>query len=124
MPWGAATNTLLVAIVAAVLVTLLTVPVAVLARRYRRSWTVGLERTAYASNALPGVVVGLALVFLAARYVPLVYQTIPLLLVGYLIRYFAQALVGVDTALAAVNPNAEEAPPEASVARRCASSCR
>ena len=49
------------------------------------------------------------MVFLAARYVPLVYQTIPLLLVGYLIRYFAQALVGVDTALAAVNPNAEEA---------------
>ncbi len=109
VPWGAATNTLLVAVVAAVLVTLLAVPVSVLARRYRRPWTVGLERTAYASNALPGVVVGLALVFLAARYVPLVYQTIPLLLLGYLIRYFAQALVGVDTALAAVNPNVEEA---------------
>ena len=30
-------------------------------------------------------------------------------MVGYLIRYFAQALTGVDSALAAVNPRAEEA---------------
>ena len=80
-----------------------------LARRFRRPWTVGFERTAYSSNALPGVVVGLALVFFAARYVPALYQTLPLLLLGYLVRYFAQALTGVDTALAAVSPRAEEA---------------
>lgn len=109
VPWEAATNTLLVALAVAVLVTIAAVPVSVLARRYRRPWTVGLERAAYSSNALPGVVVGLALVFFAARYVPQLYQTIPLLLLAYLIRYFAQALTGVDTALAAVNPRAEEA---------------
>ena len=109
VPWAAAANTLVVALAVAAVVTVLAVPVSVLARRYRRPWTVGLERTAYASNALPGVVVGLALVFFAARYVPGLYQTIPLLLIAYLIRYFAQALTGVDTALAAVNPRAEEA---------------
>jgi iron(III) transport system permease protein len=109
VPWDAATNTLFVALISALVVTLLAVPVSVLARRYRRGWTMGLERSAYASNALPGVVVGLALVFVGARYVPWLYQTLPLLLVGYLIRYFAQALTGVDTALAAVNPHAEEA---------------
>jgi iron(III) transport system permease protein len=109
MPWEAAANTLTVSLISAVVVTLLAVPVAVLARRYRRGWTVGLERSAYASNALPGVVVGLALVFVGARYLPSLYQTIPLLLIGYLIRYFAQALTGVDTALASVNPRAEEA---------------
>ncbi len=109
VPWAAATNSLLAALAVAVLVTIAAVPVSVLARRYRRPWTVGLERAAYFSNALPGVVVGLALVFFAARYVPQIYQTIPLLLVAYMIRYFAQALTGVDTALAAVNPRAEEA---------------
>ena len=109
IPWGATANTLVLAVIVALVVTALAVPVSVLARRYRRPWTVGLERTAYASNALPGVVVGLALVFFAARYVPGLYQTIPLLVIAYLIRYFAQALTGVDTALAAVNPRAEEA---------------
>lgn len=109
VPWGAAVNTLTVALASAVLVTVLAVPVSILARRYRRPWTIGLERSAYSSNALPGVVVGLSLVFVGARYVPVLYQTLPLLFVGYLIRYFAQALTGVDTALAAVNPRAEEA---------------
>ena len=68
-----------------------------------------MERTGYGANALPGVVVGLSLVFLAARYLPAVYLTFPLLIAAYLIRFFAQALSGVDTALAAVNPRTEEA---------------
>ena len=109
VPWQAAVNSVAVALVVAVIVTLAAVPVSVLARRYTRPWTVALERAAYASNALPGLVVGLALVFFGARYVPQLYQTLPLLILAYLIRYFAQALTGVDTALAAVNPRAEEA---------------
>ena len=62
-----------------------------------------MERTGYGANALPGVVVGLSLVFLAARYLPAVYLTFPLLIAAYLIRFFAQALSGVDTALAAAH---------------------
>ncbi len=42
-----------------------------------------LERAGYAANALPGVVVGLSLVFLGARYLPGLYQTFPLLLVAF-----------------------------------------
>lgn len=109
VPWTAAATSLLLAALAALATTLAAVPVAVLARRFPRPWTIGLERTGYAANALPGVVVGLALVFLGARYLPGLYQTFPLLLVAYLVRFFAQALSGVDTALAAVNPRAEEA---------------
>lgn len=107
--WDAAWTSLGLALVAALVVTALAVPVAILARRYRRRWTIGLERVGYAANALPGVVVGLALVFLGARYLPGLYQTFPLLLAAYLIRFFAQALSGVDTALLAVSPRAEEA---------------
>lgn len=107
--WGATITTLMLAVVSAVVVTILAVPVAVLARRYPRAWTIALERAGYGANALPGVVVGLSLVFLAARYLPAIYQTFPLLIGAYLIRFFAQALAGTDTALAAVNPRAEEA---------------
>ncbi|MEW6581855.1 MAG: ABC transporter permease subunit, partial [Actinomycetota bacterium] len=84
-------------------------PVAILVRRHRSPATVALERASYVSNALPGIVVALALVFLAARYLPAVYQTVPLLLVAYVIRYFPQGLAGVDGALRAVNPRLEEA---------------
>jgi iron(III) transport system permease protein len=48
-------------------------------------------------------------VFFAARYLPGIYQTIPLLLVAYLIRYFPQALAGVEGALRTVSPHLEEA---------------
>lgn len=102
-------TSVLLALVSAVVVTIVAVPVAVLARRYPRTWTRAMERTGYGANALPGVVVGLSLVFLAARYLPAVYLTFPLLIAAYLIRFFAQALSGVDTALAAVNPRTEEA---------------
>ena len=41
------------------------------------------------------IVIGLALVFVAARYLPWIYQTLPLLLVAYLIRFVPEA-VGVN----------------------------
>ncbi len=108
VPVQAVVTSLLLATAAAVVTTVAALPVALLARRYPRTWTRLIERSGYAANALPGVVVGLAFVFLAARYLPFIYQTFPLLIVAYLVRFFAQALSGVDTALAAVNPRAEE----------------
>lgn len=108
-PIGPALSSLLVALAAAALALLAALPVAVLSRRHAAPWTRGLERGSYISNALPGIVVALALVFFAARYLPGIYQTLPLLLVAYLVRYFPQALAGVDGALGAVNPRLEEA---------------
>lgn len=109
LPIGPAVSSLLLALAAAALALVAALPVAVLARRHAAPWTRGLERGSYISNALPGIVVALALVFFAARYVPGIYQTLPLLLVAYLVRYFPQALAGVDGALGAVNPRLEEA---------------
>lgn len=109
VPWSAASTSVALAAVAAVVVTVAAIPVAVLARRYPSPWTFALERTGYAANALPGVVVGLAFVFLGARHLPWIYQTFPLLVLAYLVRFFAQALSGVDNAIGAVNPRLEEA---------------
>lgn len=109
VPVGATLTSVLLAVVAALVTTLAAVPVGILAHRHARPWTRGLERSGYAANALPGIVVGLALVFLGARYLPWMYQTFPLLVFAYLIRFFAEALSGVDTAMASVNPRTEEA---------------
>ncbi len=61
-------HSLLVAVAAAAVTTLAALPVAVLATRFRSRWTVALERTGYAANALPGIVAALAFVFFAARH--------------------------------------------------------
>jgi iron(III) transport system permease protein len=107
--WAPAANSVLVSLVAAALTTLAALPVAVLAARFRRRWTQGLERVAYAANALPGVVIALALVFFAANYVPIVYGTLLVLLVAYLVRFLPQALAGVHAALGRADPRLEEA---------------
>jgi len=84
-------------------------PVALLATRTPRPWTRVLERLTYGANALPGVVVALALVFFAARYAGPVYGTLAVLLFAYVVRFLPQALSGARTALGAVNPRLEEA---------------
>ncbi len=84
-------------------------PVAVLALRFPSARSRVLERLSYAGNALPGIVIALSLVFFAARYVPFVYQTIGLLVLAYVVRFFPQALSGVESALQFVNPRLEEA---------------
>ena len=99
---GASGLAALVAVTAAV-------PVALLATRFPGRLSRTIERLSYAGNALPGLVIALALVFFAARYAAPVYQTLALLVFAYAIRFFPQALAGVDSALARVNPRAEEA---------------
>jgi len=102
-------NSLLVAVAAAALATLAALPVSLLATRFRAPWTRALERTGYLANALPGIVIALALVFFAARHAPVVYGTLGLLVLAYLVRFFPQALAGVGAALARSDPRLEEA---------------
>ena len=98
-----------VSLVAGFAAVLAALPVALLVVRSPRPWTRALERLSYGANALPGVVVALALVFFAARYLGAVYQTLALLLFAYVVRFLPQALSGARTALAGVNPRLEEA---------------
>ena len=102
-------NSLLVAILAAAATTAAALPVAVLAGRFRSRWTRALERTGYASNALPGIVAALAFVFFAARHAPAIYQSLALLVLAYLVRFFPQALAGTTAAVARAEPKLEEA---------------
>jgi len=106
---AATVNSLGVALAAAAVTTAAALPVAVLAGRFRSRWTAALERTGYASNALPGIVAALAFVFFAARHAPIVYQSIGLLVAAYLVRFFPQALAGVSAALTRAEPKLEEA---------------
>ncbi len=94
---------------AALAALVLAVPVAVLGVRHRSRFSRVVETCAYAGYALPGLVIGLALVFFASRYTPLVYQTVSLVVVAYVIRFLPEALGAVRSSLARVDPALEEA---------------
>ena len=101
-------NSLLVSLGAALLALLAALPVAILAVRHPGRWSQLLERLAYAGFALPGIVIALALVFFGAAYLPGLYQTLPLLLVAYVILFVPQAVGAARTSLLQVSPSLEE----------------
>jgi iron(III) transport system permease protein len=107
--WSAAGHSLLASGLAAGAAILAALPVAALAVRHPARWTRALERTSYASNALPGIVIALSLVFFAANYVSPIYQTLGLLVIAYVVRFFPQGLAGAHGALLRVDPRLEEA---------------
>lgn len=91
-------------VAAALVTTLLALPVAWLAVRYRGTVSTGLERSTYFANALPGIVVALALVTVSIRYVRPVYQTTALLLIAYAIMFLPRSMVSVRAALGQAPP--------------------
>lgn len=101
-------NSVIASALAAVLVVLASIPVAVLAVRHRGPLSAAIERATYAGFALPGIVIGLAFVFFAAGYLPAVYQTLPLLLVAYLVRFAPEAVGITRASLLQVSPRVEE----------------
>ena len=70
-----------------------------------------VERSTYTANALPGIVVALALVTVSIELVPALYQTLPMLLVGYAIMFLPRALVSVRTTLELAPPVLEDVAP-------------
>jgi iron(III) transport system permease protein len=109
VPWHEAWRTVLASALAAILAAAAALPVAVLARRYPSLWSRLLERLAFTGNALPGIVVALALVFFGARYGGVLYQTLALLLFAYVVRFLPQSLAASGAALETVDPRVEEA---------------
>lgn len=92
----------------ALLALLLALPVAALAARYATRGVRWLETSAFLGQALPGVVVGLSLVFLTLALVPSVYQTIITVAVAYAILFTPKAIGSARSAMAAVPPGMEQ----------------
>ena len=102
-------NTVGVSAVSALVVTLAAFPLALLAMRSASGFDRWLVRLAYAGNILPGIVIALALVFFASQHMLSLYQTMPLLVLGYAIRYLPFSIGATESAFAQINPRFEEA---------------
>ena len=106
---GAATGyTLLYSAFGALVATILALPVAFLAARHQKRWTAALERSTFALQAIPGVVIALALVYAASRYMDFLYQSPELLVVAYALMYFPLGLVAVTSSVLRASPRLEE----------------
>ena len=88
----ATTTTIGVSVAAAVVALLLALPLAALAARYTNKWVPTLEGAGYLSNGLPGIVVGLSLVFFSLSVIPELYQTVVVLVFAYAVLFMPKAL--------------------------------
>ena len=68
-----------------------------------------IERLTYVGYGLPGLAIGLAFIFIGANYLPRFYQTVPLLLVAYLVRFVPQAVGAIRASLLQIDPKLEDA---------------
>ncbi len=102
-------NSVTVALGAAVLTIGLALPVTILAVRKPGFLSHWLERLAYAGAALPGIVVALAFVFMGVNYARPLYQTLPMLLIAYVVLFLPQAVGAERSSLLQVSPKLEEA---------------
>lgn len=99
---SATLNTLQVGAIGAAVVIVLAFPLAWLAVHRRNPVSsIGIA-LAYAAHALPGVVVGLSLVFFGSQVARPIYQQLPLLVLAYVVLYLSLALGALQGAIAQV----------------------
>lgn len=114
--WIQVVNSVGIAAAAAVVAALLALPVAYFAANHESRLALVFERLTYVGFAVPGVVLGLALVYFGTGFdgavgdaLPAVYQTVPLLVFAYVVRFLPQAVGSARTSLLQVDPHLVEA---------------
>jgi len=94
---------------AALLTTMLAFPVAWVAVRSSGVLARVVEGANFVTSSLPGIVTALALVTVAIRVAPPLYQTVVLVVCAYVLMFLPRALVSVRAGLAQVPISLEEA---------------
>ena len=90
--WRYALNSVYVSLLAAGVAVIASVPVGYLSARRPTSLAWVLDRATYVGYAVPGVVIGLALVSFSLDVAPGFYRTIPVLVFAYVVRFVPQAV--------------------------------
>ncbi|WP_414601894.1 ABC transporter permease [Micrococcus sp.] len=105
----AVTGSLTLALAGVVLTMLLALPVGVLAARHPGRVARLAERAAFLGHGLPGVVVGLSLVFLGTSVAVALYQSVWMVAFAYAVLFLPMGVTAVAGAVAQSSPALEEA---------------
>lgn len=104
---GALVGSVTASAIGAAIALALALPIAILAARYTSRVVRGIEGAAFLGHALPGVVVGLSLVFLTLAVLPAAYQTLFTLAFAYAVLFLPKAIGASRSSIAAVPPALE-----------------
>jgi iron(III) transport system permease protein len=102
-------QTILVAIIGAMLTTLAAAPMAWLSIRAPSRLQRALEGANYVVGSLPGVIIALALVTITIRVAQPIYQTIVTLLAAYVLIFLPRALISLRASIAQAPVELEQA---------------
>lgn len=94
---------------AALLASLLAVPVAYLGVRHESTWSQMLERVAYLGYATPRLAFALAWIVFVLAVFPVGYQTLALLVMAYALHFMAEAIGPIRSSFYQISPSVEEA---------------
>lgn len=98
----AAWTTVLLGFAGAVLASVLALPIGILAARYRTRTVGALETATYLGHGLPGIVLGLSMVYLVLQFAPAFYQTLWVMVAAYGILFVPKAAGSVRAAVGQV----------------------
>jgi len=105
---AAAGNSLWVCLVGTGLTVGLALPIGLLAARAPGPLAVGLDRVTYLAHALPGLVIGLSLVYFGINVAYPLYQSVWLLALAYAVLFLPLAVAAVAAAAAQCPPVLED----------------
>lgn len=94
--------TLGLAVAGAMLAVLLALPVAALTARYSSRLIGAIEAVGFLGTAVPGIVVGLSLVYFSLAVIPGLYQTVVVLVFAYAVLFMPKAIGTMRSGLSAV----------------------
>jgi iron(III) transport system permease protein len=104
-----ALNSVSVSVAAAVLAVVVGLPLAYLSARSDSRLGALPERASYIGYAMPGVVVGLSLIFFGLRFASVLYGTVFILIFAYVVRFVPQAVGIIESSILQVDPKHVEA---------------
>lgn len=107
--WDALGHTFQTGALGALAVVVLATPIAYLLVRHPGPVPRTAERAAYAGHALPGLVIGLSLVFFGIRWAKPIYQTVPLLILAYVVLFLSLGLGSIQASFAQIPRGLEDA---------------
>ena len=109
VPLGAAAGSFVVSIAGALVAVVAAFPIARLSARHPGVVARVTEGLAYSGYALPGIVAALGFVFFTSNFAPWLYQSLPLVVVAYVVLFLPQASEPLRGALIQFGPRLEEA---------------
>ena len=116
--WAATRNSFQAGTLAAIVTAVLGLLIAYMGVRMPGRITDFAAQAVYIGYGLPGIVIAFSLVFFGANFVPLIYQTLWILVFAYVVQFLPQATGVLQTSFLQMNPQLEEAGRSLGLGRR------